>query len=241
MTRRTHDIERFYIGLDLGQAQDFTALCVLQYVDRINTDPTDDKDGYFLRYLHRYDLGTTYPDIVNDVVRLIGWLNDGKERALGIDSNEVRLVIDMTGVGRAVFDLFSDAIEYAKLIGVSITSGNEVSGNHEHHITRSDRFNTPKKELVSTLQALYQTKRIRTGPDIEHIDTLNKELLNFKAKITTAGNETFGAWREKDHDDLVLALALAAWFAEFTRCSGWKFVPKPIGRAPTPEWLRGIP
>jgi hypothetical protein len=40
---------------------------------------------------------------------------------------------------------------------------------------------------------------------------LVKELLNFKVRITDAANETFGAWREGQRDDTVLAVALAAW------------------------------
>jgi hypothetical protein len=33
-------------------------------------------------------------------------------------------------------------------------------------------------------------------------------------KITPALNETFEAWRERDHDDLVLSVGLASWLAE---------------------------
>ena len=33
-------------------------------------------------------------------------------------------------------------------------------------------------------------------------------------KITTAGNDTYEAWRESDHDDLVLAAAFACWYGE---------------------------
>ena len=36
----------------------------------------------------------------------------------------------------------------------------------------------------------------------------------FKRRITPAGNETMASWREADHDDLVLALALAVWWRE---------------------------
>src|SRR5262249_20623470 len=43
---------------------------------------------------------------------------------------------------------------------------------------------------------------------------LAKEMQAFRVKITTTGNETFEAWRERDHDDLVLAVALAAWLGE---------------------------
>jgi hypothetical protein len=52
----------------------------------------------------------------------------------------------------------------------------------------------------------------------------------FKVKINiNTGNESFEAWRERDHDDLVLAVALACWFGErhalFQR-------PKPIPNPP---------
>lgn len=40
------------------------------------------------------------------------------------------------------------------------------------------------------------------------------ELEAFRVKVTASANETFGAWRERDHDDLVLATALAAWAGE---------------------------
>ncbi len=43
---------------------------------------------------------------------------------------------------------------------------------------------------------------------------LVRELENFRVKITAAANETFGAWREGQHDDLVIAVALACWLAE---------------------------
>jgi hypothetical protein len=43
-----------------------------------------------------------------------------------------------------------------------------------------------------------------------------KELQNFKVKITTAANETFGAWGDGQHDDPILSVALAIWLAEHT-------------------------
>jgi hypothetical protein len=41
-----------------------------------------------------------------------------------------------------------------------------------------------------------------------------QELLAFRVKVTASANETFEAWRERDHDDLVLAVATAAWVGE---------------------------
>jgi hypothetical protein len=40
-------------------------------------------------------------------------------------------------------------------------------------------------------------------------------MLAFKVEITKSGHDTYGNdWRENEHDDLVLAVALAAWAGE---------------------------
>ena len=50
------------------------------------------------------------------------------------------------------------------------------------------------------------------GPEAE---TLARELKCFKVKVTAAGNEVMAAdWRSRQHDDLVLALALAAFLGD---------------------------
>jgi hypothetical protein len=39
--------------------------------------------------------------------------------------------------------------------------------------------------------------------------------LNFKVKIDPrSAHDSYSAWREEDHDDLVLSVALAAWWGE---------------------------
>ena len=54
-----------------------------------------------------------------------------------------------------------------------------------------------------------------------------EELQNFRIKFTRAGNDTYEAWRESDHDDLVLAAAMAAWFGEKKLHSILKVPPLP--------------
>jgi len=40
-------------------------------------------------------------------------------------------------------------------------------------------------------------------------------MMNMRSKIDIkTGNDSYSAWRESDHDDLVLALALAAWWTQ---------------------------
>jgi hypothetical protein len=44
---------------------------------------------------------------------------------------------------------------------------------------------------------------------------LVQELLTFRVRIDSAtGRDSYAAWRESAHDDLVLALAVAVWWAE---------------------------
>jgi hypothetical protein len=45
--------------------------------------------------------------------------------------------------------------------------------------------------------------------------TLTEELQNFQMKVSLdTGHNSYGAWREGAHDDLVLALACALWCGE---------------------------
>jgi hypothetical protein len=38
--------------------------------------------------------------------------------------------------------------------------------------------------------------------------------LNFRVTISQSGHDSYDAWRERIHDDLVLATALAVWWNE---------------------------
>ena len=74
-------------------------------------------------------------------------------------------------------------------------------------------FRVAKKELAGVVRACLDGRRV-TFAKGKLRDVLLKELRTFKVKITAAGNETFESWRESDHDDLVLAVALSLWMGE---------------------------
>ena len=91
-------------------------------------------DIYQVGHLERVPLGTPYPGIVAHVGRLLGKLPAGTE-----------LVIDFTGVGRPVFDMF--VYSGISPLGVLITAG---TAEMRDGMTCS----VPKLTLVSRLQAL---------------------------------------------------------------------------------------
>src|SRR5262249_41940183 len=65
------------------------------------------------------------------------------------------------------------------------------------------------------MQTLVQFRRFHIAPSLPEAVTLGRELQQFRVKVSVlTGNETFEAWRERDHDDLVLAVALACWYGE---------------------------
>jgi hypothetical protein len=72
----------------------------------------------------------------------------------------------------------------------------------------------PKKDLIGTLQLLLQNRRLRIAHSLPFAETLVEELENYRVKITLLGNETVEEWRERQHDDLVFAVAMAAWMAD---------------------------
>ena len=72
--------------------------------------------------------------------------------------------------------------------------------------------NVPKRDLVSAAQVALQNKVLRIAK-MPNADILIRELLAFRAKISDSGHDTYSAWREKDHDDLVLACSMAVWFS----------------------------
>lgn len=181
----------FIAGLDLGQAADFSALVVVER--RQEPDPSPERAGKFVnhydvRHLHRWPLKTPYPEIVADVKGLFaaGPLAKGT------------LVIDQTGVGRAVVDMFRAAKIDGTMRPFTITSGGAITGS-----------TVAKKHLVAAVQAPLSSGRLRFAAALELTPVLVEELMNFRAKVTADRNETFESWRERDHDDLVLALALA--------------------------------
>ncbi len=75
------------------------------------------------------------------------------------------------------------------------------------------------------------------------MQTLADELHNFKVTISALGHDSYGAgdgWREGAHDDLVLAVALAAWFGEQDKGSTYT-ATDPNAQQNVDDPLPGVP
>jgi hypothetical protein len=157
-----------------------------------------------VRHLERFPPGTPYPEVGARVAALFA------ERPLCNGT----LVVDQTGVGKPVIQLLRKAQPKAHIRPVTITAG--------HHSAPDERggWLVPKKELVSTLQILLQSRRPLVAETLPEAATLVRELTNFQTKVVLAADDPYVAWREGAHDDLVLAIAIAAWEGERYRPLG---------------------
>jgi len=190
----------YVLGVDLGQAQDYTALALIKRVVTRWVPPEGDikeESAYHLQLLDRAPLDVLYPVVVRQVVTLLD------RPPL---SRETPCVVDRSGVGRAVTDMFTEA--GIDPYTVTITGGDTVTREGRH-------YNIPKRDIVGSLIAVYQAGRLKVAKEMELWPQLVHELTNFKLKQNLkTGHDSYESWRESDHDDLVLALGLAVWYAE---------------------------
>jgi hypothetical protein len=191
----------FTLGLDLGQAQDYTALAILERV-RVSGEVVE----HHLRDLRRFPLGTPYPRLVEEVAQLME-----HPRIRG----RTTLVVDATGVGAAVLDMLRS--RGLAPVPVWITAGERAE-------QAGDGWRVPKRDLVAVVQVLLQTGRLKLAAELVEVATLTQELRAFGVKFTPSGRDAYGVWREGQHDDLVLALALACWWSERGGASAQEFV-----------------
>jgi hypothetical protein len=220
----------FFVGIDLGELRDYSALAL---VERL----TADRQGahYRVRDLRRWELRTPFSRILADVVDYL--LRPGPGRA-PLAESDTWVGLDSTGVGRAVWQLFRDApdlrdLRYAGRLRAVCITGGQSSG----YDVGSGAHNVPKKDLVGAIQSTLGTGRLRVASGLPLADVLREELDHFRVKVKLAtGNESFEAWRERDHDDLVLSLALALHTALWAPDAGpWETDTEPL----TPGW-RGM-
>ncbi len=201
--------DRFVMGVDLGQSNDPTAICVIHHsirpledweIVRERRETRQKYREYFdVRHLERVPLGTPYPQVVQRVGDLL---------CRPPLKDEAELVIDETGVGRAVADIFETAGMRPQK--VAITAGNETT-NPEHR-----RWHVPKGLLISTVDALLHIGELRFAANLTDAGALAEELKDFRRKVSEAGRATYNA-RTGKHDDLILSIAIALWWARRPR------------------------
>ncbi len=227
------------VGVDLGQQRDYTAISVTERV-LVPTGEVEDESywsgafqqtrfrsvaagtpEYRVRHLERPPLGTRYTEIVDRIVELVKHLG-----------GHPILAVDATGVGLPVIDMLRKRLReelkgtdtYVDQATVTITGGDSVTKSPDGGLR------VPKRDLISATLVLLQNGQLKIAEGLALRETLVKELLNFRVKINiSTAHDSYEAWREGDHDDLVLSVALACWAGERYLRRRARVTAKPAG------------
>ncbi len=207
----------YLLGLDLAQSQDWTALSVVEQHPDASFDVV---------HLDRWQ-GESYTAVVPRVAAVEAQIRDAyRERQyerLGsldhtVPAPQLTLVVDATGVGRPIVDNLRDA--GLSPIAVTITGGDQVIQ------PATQEFRTPKRDLVASVAVLLEHRRLRVAQGLALAGTLRHELDAFRRTRSPRGHDRYEAgpdtlsWREQPHDDLVLSVALAAWYGSRGAAAG---------------------
>ena len=188
----------YYLGVDLGQKQDPTALALVRRIEYRNPFGGPRFDGLGVVGLERVPLGTPYPVVVERLWRLT--------HRMGL-IGQVKVVVDATGVGSPVVDAMRQAGLGAEVTAVTITGGDKESN-------KGMDYHVPKQDLMMGLQLLLEKRELKISRKVGEAGALVKELVNMRQQTGVRGRLRVGAEAFGEHDDLVMALALAVWKAK---------------------------
>jgi hypothetical protein len=141
-----------------------------------------------VRYLQRFPLDTSYVDVV-EVVKKMLWNN-------ALKMGKTKLVVDATGAGAPVVDLFrrdKEITQVCDLTAMTITSGAEATKGRN-----PGDWMVPKQDLMSGLALMFEERRLLIARGCGEARQLVEELVRY-------------GQQDGYRDDLALALAMACW------------------------------
>lgn len=231
----TEELNPVCVGIDVGQIHDPTAICVSEvkevhtgkfrytgqpslggynargeWVPATGADPVLVSE-YTVRHIGRLPLGMSYPEVAVHIANIL--CSDL------LKGRKVRVLIDVTGVGRPVYeDLLKeisirkhglrarDGFQLPSIVALDaiIKPISFVHGESYNHRTGS----LGKAYLVSRLQSLLQAVRIH-APDTPEARATLDELRVYEIKVNQDGKDQYGAFQVGKHDDLATALGLS--------------------------------
>ncbi len=174
------------VGVDIGQKVDPTAIVVCEAtrpkppgatvsngIMLRTMQPAPVETSYTARMIQRLPLGTSYPDVAAAITEVVASL---RQRTI----HKPRILVDATGVGLPVVDILRQALAGKPhvLVACMFTHGDRYTKDDDY---RAPSASVGKAYLVSRLQALLQTQRIKL-PETSEARVLAKELLDYEIR-----------------------------------------------------------
>jgi hypothetical protein len=164
----------FYVGLDLGQARDPSAVVAVEQVDHRRAFQGTPFEKLVVRFAERMPLGMPYPKVVERVRDIVCC-----EELWG----NCALVVDATGVGAPVVDMIRAARLGCELNAVVITGGERGSGNGS----------VSKRDLMAEVQLLLENHQLKIGK-LREGARLMRELADVRMWHVGGSGQDGGRW-----------------------------------------------
>lgn len=191
---------RYFVGADLGQANDFSSAVVLKDQQlpiyngtRVVLGPRERTVVFADKFR-----GVSYVDVVDYLIRL---------RNAPPFGGKSELIIDGTSIGRVVSDmLFEQSVDHT---AVQMTGGQEWR--------RSGRYvNASKTLMVENLAVLFASGDLKFAQDLPLRKEIEEDLASFTTQTTAAGNTVISQSRSASgHGDAGIALIISAFASQY--------------------------
>jgi len=152
-----------------------------------------------VRHIERCPIGMPYHDVVEKVWNM--FQNPTIKR-------KGELIIDITGVGEPVYEMFEKRKLYP--IGINIHGGNVVTDKG------NGRWSVPRMDLFTTLRIMFESENIQIASSLPLNEELLEEIKNLRDRKSPLMKEEDILWRQREHDDIAFALMLCCWWAART-------------------------
>lgn len=198
--------QRFMISADLGQANDYSAVCVLKdealpIIDgnRVIVGPRHRTVVYADRFR-----GVSYVDVVDHLIRLKNAHPFGGKSDLAIDG---------TSIGRVVSDMLHD--QGVPHWAIQMTGGQEWKKSS----SGGGRYvNAGKTFMIENAAVLFASGEVKFAPDLPLRADIEADLASFTTMTTAAGNQIITQSRSTaGHGDLGIALIVAMFASQYLK------------------------
>ena len=199
----------FIVAQDIAKNVDYTTTVIHQVRPQIVKGSTQGRVFYFQEKVFQDMVRLKYTELAEYTRELMDAVNV---------TNDCSLVIDGTGVGGPVFDLYDEAgLDPLKIVftsgeSVSVQSGQRSKSSKFGLITG---YGVPKADLVGALVVAMEQGRMRRAEGVPFEQQEREQYQNFVGRINEKTKYVkFGNSSDEIHDDVIVADAMAVWYGD---------------------------
>lgn len=222
----TRTIKEYIVAQDVAKRRDYMTTHIYRRTPEVTYYP--EETGRPPQVLNHLDLlyieksqGVNYIDQGRHTLELLQALNF---------VNNFDLLIDGTGVGEAVVDIYRElGMNPLPIVFISGDSPQAVYEDFGKVFSRNKggkfrgsqvlkEIRVPKKDLVHAGSIVMQQRRLRIAPGLEYVQDFRYQLENFTGKVNEkTGNIKYENASDEIHDDHVVTYLMAAWWLTYSR------------------------